>query len=176
MQDFITSFSAFSDQEKLVKEYQKGRLVDDRLKNEDYVVAVLKGKVSVYNENGVLLTVLKKGECYGVSNLLVGSSLSTKLAVIEDSSLMFIKKDTFRAKLKTDLALSNAYNLYLSQKVDFLLKRISLLTLQSSHDRVKAFLEMEDVQFNTKEEIASYLGISRSQYFKAISALKTEEE
>ncbi len=176
MQDFIASFSVFSESEKLVKEYKKGRLVDDKLKNEDHVVAVLKGKVSVYNPNGVLLSVLKKGECYGVSNLLVGSDLRTKLAVIEDSILMFISKDAFRERLKTDIELSNAYNLYLSQKVDFLLKRISLLTLPSAQERVRAFEKLEDMNFHTKDEIASYLGISRSQYFKAISALKTEEK
>ncbi len=135
----------------------------------------MSGSVGVYTQNGVLLSVLESGDCYGVSNLLVGSSLKTQLIVLQQCTLVLVLKETFREKLKTSLELSNAYNLYLSQKLDFLLKRISLLTLPSAKERVKAYLMMDELKFDTKDEIASYLGISRAQYFRAVSSLKTEE-
>ena len=66
-----------------------------------------------------------------------------------------------------------------SEKIQFLLKRIELLTMQSCRGRVIAFLlahgkEGGEVIFRgSREDLARHLGVSRAALFRELAALQT---
>ena len=180
MSTLFPDLSLFKESEKTVKVYKKGREVDNRLGSSDCVVVVSSGLLGVYtssgSQSGVLLSQLRSGDAFGVSNLFLEEELGTRLFVIEDCLLVFIPKQVIKTKLATDPEFAISYNVYLNQKINFLLYRLSLLSLPTAKERVKAFLNIDHFNFNTKEEIASYLGISRSQLCRALSDLDKEKE
>lgn len=103
---------------------------------------ILSGRVEVYSValdgKDVQLSTLPAGECFGVCNLLAGAELETVLRCGEETEVLYIPKPVLLACMERDAGLSLRYAELCNQKLQFLLRRIELLTMQSCRGRVIA--------------------------------------
>lgn len=158
---------------------RKGHLVDDEAKLSS-VVLIKSGQVEVNSSNGTLLQLLNSGSVYGVSNLFDDEKLQTRLCCLEDSVLVFVSKDVFRNKLLENEGAIKLYCSFLNSRLSFLLSRIDLLTQSSSREKVRLYLLGSSLEFSSRTQLASYLGIARSalfkelKYFEELGAIETK--
>lgn len=85
----------------------------------------------------------RRGECFGICNLLVAEPLQTVLRCAEETTVRFWEKEALVAAMRGDAALAMAYAALCNAKIQFLLSRIEMLTMQSCRGKVLAFLLAE---------------------------------
>ena len=68
----------------------------------------------------------------------------------------------------------------MNSRISFLLSRIDLLTKESSREKVRSYLLTKNIEFSSRTQLASYLGIARSalfkelKYFEELGAIETK--
>ena len=119
------------------------------------------------------------GECFGICNLLVAEPLQTVLRCAEETTVRFWEKEALVAAMRGDAALAMAYAALCNAKIQFLLSRIEMLTMQSCRGKVLAFLLAEKREDGvillrgTRDELASRLSVSRAALYRELSALQS---
>lgn len=151
--------------------YPKGSLVDDREGASRSVVLVLSGTLLVYSavsdEKRLLLSVLESGDIFGIANLFLEEDLPTVLECGRESTLFLYPKEKFREKILSSGEAAECYSTLLNTKLQFLTKRISLLSMPSSRSRLAAAL-VDGEEYRSLEEFSSYLNISRATLFREL--------
>lgn len=151
--------------------YPKGSLVDDREGASRSVVLVLSGTLLVYSavsdEKRLLLSVLESGDIFGIANLFLEEDLSTVLECGRESVLFLYPKNKLREKILSSGEAAECYSTLLNTKLQFLTKRISLLSMPSSRSRLAAAL-VDGEEYRSLEEFSSYLNISRATLFREL--------
>ncbi len=169
----------------VLKEFSGNALVYDEIGGMSCIVVVLKGKIDVcsitIDAKEVILRKLKSGDCFGVSNLFTKTSLNTVLKCKTKSTLVYIPKQIILNRLNEDKDLTFKYCEFCNNRIDFLLKRIEFLTIQSAKSKVCEFI-LEEAGENSdillvfsKEELSRRLNISRSALFRELAFLQNEE-
>ena len=127
----------------------------------------------------VQLSTLPAGECFGVCNLLADAELETVLRCGKETEVLYIPKAALLACMERDAGLSLRYAKLCNRKLQFLLRRIELLTMQSCRGRVIAhLLASQDRNGSVKltgsrEDLARRLGVSRAALFRELAALQS---
>lgn len=164
--------------------YQKGKLISDRPGGRPAVGVLVKGLVDVYSVSldgrEVKLSVLGKGDCFGICNLFAASDMKTVLKCQTDAEILFIPKDTLVGVMKGRPELAMRYAELCSRKIQFLIQRIELLTIHSCRGKVMEYLltqadEEGLVQIPvSKEDLAKLLGVSRAALFRELAQLQNQ--
>lgn len=151
--------------------YPKGSIVDDRDGTSRSVVLVLSGTLLVYSavsdEKRILLSKLESGSLFGIANLFLEEDLSTVLECGRESELFLYPKEKLREKILSSGEAAECYSMLLNNKLQFLTKRISLLSMASSRSRLAAAI-IDGVEYRSLEELSSYLNISRATLFREL--------
>ena len=165
------------------KRFRAGQIISDRPGGISSVGMIVSGQVEVYSValdgKDVQLNTLTAGECFGVCNLLAGTDLETVLRCGEDTEVLYIPKPALRACMERDAGLAMRYAVLCNRKLQFLLRRIELLTMQSCRGRLIAhLLEQQDEKgvvrlAGSREDLARRLGVSRAALFRELSALQS---
>ena len=147
------------------------------------VGVVENGRVDIYavalDGRDVQLNSIGAGECFGICNLLVAEPLQTVLRCAEETTVRFWEKEALVAAMRGDAALAMAYAALCNAKIQFLLSRIEMLTMQSCRGKVLAFLLAEKREDGvillrgTRDELASRLSVSRAALYRELSALQS---
>ena len=166
-----------------VQSFPAGHILSDRSGGVSSVGMILSGRVEVYSValdgKDVQLSTLPAGECFGVCNLLADAELETVLRCGEETEVLYIPKPVLLACMERDAGLSLRYAELCNQKLQFLLRRIELLTMQSCRGRLIAhLLEQQDEKgvvrlAGSREDLARRLGVSRAALFRELSALQS---
>ena len=162
------------------KTFAKGQFVSDRVGDELAVGFIVDGLIDVYSlaEDGteIKLSELHTGECFGICNVLVPSALETVLKCRFKTQILFISKAHFTLLMTSDPAFSMRYGALCNRKIQFLLKRIELLTMQSCRSKLIAYLldgGKETILLpDSKEQLAKMLGVSRAALFRELAYLQ----
>lgn len=165
------------------RRFPPGQIISDRPNGKSAVGLILAGRVEVYSVaidgKDVQLNVLKAGECFGVCNLLAGDELDTILRCTEETEVLYVGKDAIYECMKRDAELALRYAELCNKKLQFLIHRIELLTMQSCRGRVIAYLlsRMNENGYVenacSREELASRLGVSRAALFRELASLQS---
>lgn len=165
------------------KRFHAGQIISDRPGGVSSVGMIVSGQVEVYSValdgKDVQLNTLTAGECFGVCNLLAGTELETVLRCGEDTEVLYIPKPALLACMERDAGLAMRYAVLCNRKLQFLLRRIELLTMQSCRGRLIAhLLERQDEKgmvriTGSREDLARRLGVSRAALFRELSALQS---
>lgn len=168
----------------LIKICRKGQIVSDRQKGQEFVGLIVRGAVDVYSiamdGREIVLSRLEEGDCFGVINLLSDAELPTVLKCRNETKLLLIPKRLFIQAMKEDPDLALRYAGFCNRKMQFLIKRIEFLTMQSGRNKLIQYLLMyrdEDscVRLDcSKEDFAAVLGISRASMFRELAALQEQ--
>lgn len=172
------------EQDVLEKRFSAGQIIGDHLGEMPAVGLILSGRVEVYSValdgKDVQLNTLAVGECFGISNLFSDMALETVLRCAEATRILYISKAALRSLMERDPALALRYADVCNRKIQFLLRRIELLTMQSCRGRVIAFLlARQDTQgvvqlSGSRENLACQLGVSRAALFRELSSLQAQ--
>ena len=168
-----------------VVECDPGQMLSDSPKGVPSLGIILSGQVDVYSVSidgrDIQLNSLKEGDCFGICNLLEGSELETVLRCSKKTKLLYIPKEVIMEELENDPVLLRQYIRLCNKKIQFLLNRIGLLTMQSCRGKLLAFLLEEQVGESeielsgSREELACRLGVSRAALFRELSLLQRQK-
>ena len=131
------------------KRFRAGQIISDKPSGVSSVGMIVSGRVEVYSValdgKDVQLNALTAGECFGVCNLLADTELETVLRCGEETEVLYIPKAVLLACMERDAGLAMRYAALCNRKLQFLLRRIELLTMQSCRGRLIAhLLEQQD--------------------------------
>ena len=163
------------------RRFHAGQIISDRPGGVPAVGLILSGRVDAYSValdgKDVQLSSLAAGECFGVCNLLAEAELETVLRCAEDSDVLYIPKPVLLRLMRQDVDFALRYAALCNKKLQFLIRRIELLTMQSCRGRVIAYLLEKQVDHTvhltgSREDLARQLGVSRAALFRELSALQ----
>ena len=159
--------------------YTGGETVTDLLDGRPCVGLILSGRVSVSSDTpdgrDVRMNTLGEGDCFGISNLFDPEPLKTILRCEGPAEIAYIAKEALITLLEEDREFSMSYIRLTQQKLQFLLRRIELLTTQNHQVRLIVWLlgqGGEEIRFpGNREALAAHLGMSRAALFRELSQL-----
>ncbi len=163
------------------RRFHAGQIISDRPGGVPAVGLILSGRVDAYSValdgKDVQLSSLAAGECFGVCNLLAEAELETVLRCAEDSDVLYIPKPVLLRLMRQDVDFALRYAALCNKKLQFLIRRIELLTMQSCRGRVIAYLLERQADHTvhltgSREDLARQLGVSRAALFRELSALQ----
>lgn len=165
------------------RRFHAGQIISDRPGGVPAVGLIVSGRVDAYSValdgKDVQLSTLAAGECFGVCNLLAEAELETVLRCAEDSDVLYIPKPVLLNIMRQDVDFALRYAALCNKKLQFLIRRIELLTMQSCRGRVIAYLlerQTADQAVHltgSREDLARQLGVSRAALFRELSALQS---
>lgn len=165
------------------RRFRAGQIISDRPGGVPAVGLILSGQVDAYSValdgKDVQLSSLTAGDCFGVCNLLAKAELETVLRCAEDSDILYISKPVLLRLMQQDSAFALRYAALCNQKIQFLIRRIELLTMQSCRGRIIAYLlEKQNADHlvqltGSREDLARQLGVSRAALFRELAALQS---
>lgn len=161
-----------------------GQIISDRQEGRTCVGLVASGMVDVFSVamdgRDVLLNTLKIGDCFGICNLFSQEELETVLRCKTDTSLIFIPKSQLIAAMERNSTFALKYASFCNQKIQFLIRRIELLTIQSCRGKVIEYLLSNKdtsglvVPGCSRDDLARRLGVSRAALFREFSTLSAQ--
>ena len=165
------------------KRFRAGQIISDKPSGVSSVGMIVSGRVEVYSValdgKDVQLNALTAGECFGVCNLMASAELETVLRCGEETEVLYIPKAVLLSCMEQDAGLAMRYAALCNRKVQFLLRRIELLTMQSCRGRVIAHLLAGQDRngcvkpTGSREDLARQLGVSRAALFRELAALQS---
>ena len=166
------------------KRFRAGQIISDKPSGVSSVGMIVSGRVEVYSValdgKDVQLNALTAGECFGVCNLMASAELETVLRCGEETEVLYIPKAVLLSCMEQDAGLAMRYAALCNRKLQFLLRRIELLTMQSCRGRVIAHLLAGQDRngcvkpTGSREDLARQLGVSRAAVWKAVKQLESE--
>ncbi len=177
-------FSDFAMEEAnpVLRRCKSGQIISDTLDGIPQVGLIAQGRIEVYSiaidGREIQMNVLGPCECFGICNLMGGQGPDTVLRCVQASTLLYIPKSVLLAHLEKNPAGALRYAKLCNEKLQFLLQRIAMLTMQSARGKVIAYLLSEKDPQQTvflkgsREDLAMRLGISRAALFRELSALQ----
>lgn len=167
-----------------IRTCQSGQMIRDQVEGRNCVGLVISGSVDVYSialdGRDVQLNTLTDGDCFGICNLLIAEEMETVLRCRTKTTLLFIPKTSMITAMEQDAAFALRYASYCNQKLQFLIQRIELLTMQSCRGKVIEYLlSTQDEQGRvvpgcSRDELARHLGVSRAALFRELSSLSQQ--
>lgn len=168
-----------------IKAYKKGQFISDFFDGEYYVGIIEKGEVSVYcisrDGNEVNMSLLKEGDIFGIANIFEEEALDTVLKCKSDVKAVFYPKKDYIEMMQKDSSINIEYIRYCNKKIQFLLKRIEFLNIQSSKKKlIEHLLEKsgeDDIILLecSKEELSKILSISRASLYRELQLLQSKK-
>ncbi len=166
------------------RKFKKRELVTEDFCGIPCVGIICSGVIEVFSVahdgKGVRLSQLRQGDCFGISNLFSKNELPTVLKCKSDVEILYIKKSDVIEHIASNPNFALIYAKYCNDKINFLLRRIELLTTESAKNKLIAyFLQARGADGNvqldcSKERLATVLGISRAALFRELAFLQNE--
>lgn len=166
-----------------VKNCRRGQIISDRQRGQAILGLIAKGNVDVYSiamdGREILLSQLSQGDCFGIVNLFTDTELPTVLKCRSDTTLLVIPKARLQEAMAENRELALRYAGLCNRKMQFLIRKIEFLTMQSGRKKLIQYLLTQPEKTGTavrlwgsKDELASLLGISRASLFRELSKLQ----
>lgn len=166
------------------RSFRKGQLVSDQQNGRACVGLIASGAIDVYSVamdgSEINLSSLSTGDAFGICNLFATSEMETVLKCREDATVLFAPKDELLAALSTRPEALIRYARLCNEKIQFLIRRIELLTMQSCRGKLLEYLITKQDGAGTvalassKEQLAKELGVGRASLFRELSQLQSE--
>ena len=112
----------------ITREFRKGQQVSDMLEGKPYLGIVTEGKLMVYSlaydGNEQSLSILTKGDCFGICNIFAQSPMPTYLKCKTTVSVVYIEKEQFIQLMRENSEIAINYAALCNQKILFLTDKI----------------------------------------------------
>lgn len=123
-----------------VRKRHKGQIISDRQKGQEILGLAVSGRMDVYSialgRREILLSQLKRGDCFGVINLSTNTELPTILGCYSDTMLSMILRSKLIEVMEVSGPLATYYADICNWKMQFLVRRTESLTMRLGRERL----------------------------------------
>lgn len=171
-----------------VRKFFKGEIVNNELHNHRGLGILLTGKINamkyLLDGRSILLKRMYEGCTFGLGGIFGQSERPLSyLEVIELCHIVFISEnDIFKIMSRYDIILKNYLKL-VNSKVQFLNKKIEVLSQSAIEDRLMTYIYQEKMRQEKdnhiichlgKTALADFLGVSRASLYRSIIQLENK--
>lgn len=162
--------------------YRRGQVVYNTHTFRRAVGLIVRGAVTVRSAGEVVITHLHTGEIFGVAALFDSEqdAYVTEIIATEDTAVRFIPQEVMSQLLAEFPLIAERYIRFLSDRVRFLNRKLSALTIGNTENRLYHYLlshqdEQGIIQLpDTMTELAKALNMGRSSLYRALDTLVKE--
>ncbi len=162
--------------------YRRGQVVYNTDTFRRAVGLIVRGSVTVRSAGEVVITHLHAGEIFGVAALFDSEQETyvTEITADEESAVRFIPQELMSRLLAEFPLIAERYIRFLSDRVRFLNRKLSALTVGNTENRLYHYLlshqdEQGTIQLpDTMTELAKALNMGRSSLYRALETLVQE--
>lgn len=141
---------------------------------------IISGKLRVMSADGsgVLMNTLGVGDVFGAATVFLGKNEVSDIFAVAKSSVLFVPRDVLERIFRKDVNVAISYSEFLSQKIEFLNKKIIAFTAPKSENAMAGYiLDMScgKSEFKLNCSAASLkLGIGRTTVYRSLKSLESE--
>ncbi len=162
--------------------YHRGQVVYNTHTFRRAVGLIVRGSVVVRSSGEVVINRLHAGEIFGVAALFDSEqdAYVTEITADEDTAVRFIPQELMSQLLAEFPLIAERYIRFLSDRVRFLNRKLSALTIGNTENRLYHYLlshqdEQGTIQLpGTMTELAKALNMGRSSLYRALDTLVRE--
>lgn len=162
--------------------YRRGQVVYNTHAFRRAVGLIVRGSVVVRSSGEVVINRLHAGEIFGVAALFDSEqdAYVTEITADEDTAVRFIPQELMSRLLAEFPLIAERYIRFLSDRVRFLNRKLSALTVGNTENRLYHYLlshqdEQGTIQLpDTMTELAKVLNMGRSSLYRALDTLVQE--
>jgi len=162
--------------------YRRGQVVYNTHTFRRAVGLIVRGSVTVRSSGEVVINHLHAGEIFGVAALFDSKhdDYVTEIIANEESAVRFIPQEQMSRLLAEFPLIAERYIRFLSDRVRFLNRKLSALTIGNTESRLYHYLlshrdEQGTVQLpDTMTELAKALNMGRSSLYRSLDTLVRE--
>lgn len=178
--DFLNGCS-FDSSSVIRKAYSAGAYLSDNNNGKGFIGLIASGILDIYSValdgRDTMLNSLHKGNCFGICNLFDCTQMETVIRSRTNAVVYFIPKNIIVTAMEQDASLAMKYALVCNKKIQFLIKRIELISTQSCRANwpIPNFKSERRKLYYSKllqRVLASRIGISRAALFRELSELQ----
>lgn len=148
----------------------------------EYVIRITKGTLDVYlvslDGSETLVSTLKDGQITGICDVFAGQDVNNIIISRTQCELLLFPKEWMKKQLVADSELFTEYAKLMNEKLHFLTERIGQLSTVTATARLAECLVSMDegnkLEKLKKSEIAKAARMSRSSFYRSLSALEAE--
>lgn len=163
----------------IVADFELNEMVPENLSS--YLGIVISGRFEAYDKGNkkTTLNFFKEGDVFGAASVFLDNTSISCLRASKKSTALFISKDLLKEIFDIDSNVSIAYAEFLSQRVQFLSKKITAFIAPSVESTLCGYLlevskESESIKLNASL-LSKTLDIGRTSLYRAISTLCDEK-
>ncbi len=161
------------------KRYKKGEQVARFINNSQCIGVIATGALEVYSiacdGSEININTIGSGEVFGVCSLFLQNQIEAFLKCSKNATVVYVPKETFLGLMSRSPLLLERYGTLCSVKIQTLMKRIEILSIQSCRQKFIQYLFTCDMPNNTirlpcsKEQFSKMMGISRAALFRELA-------
>ena len=141
--DFLNGCS-FDSSSVIRKTYNAGAYLSDNNNGKGFIGLIASGILDIYSValdgRDTMLNSLHKGNCFGICNLFDCTQMETVIRSRTNAVVYFIPKNIIVTAMEQDASLAMKYALVCNKKIQFLIKRIELISTQSCRSKLAEYL------------------------------------
>lgn len=160
-----------------VKTFDSGEAIDIRGK----LAFVLKGAVRIYSrdkQRNLLLRRAEKNELFGLAGLFSKEKTISRAFAKGSATILFFGGDCIKQLIEKDRAVMYNYLSFLSDRIDYLNKKITYITAGSAERKLATFFaSFEKAEFELPVSFSSLsdmLDIGRASLYRALDKLVSD--
>lgn len=166
------------------KRYKNGQQVARYINNQQCIGVIASGCIYVYrlacDGSEININIIGPGSVFGICSIFLSSQIDAFLKCSKNTTVVYLPRDAFLKMLLQSSELLERYGTMCSKKIQSLMKRIEILSMQSCRCKLIHYLfscekSGEVVKLPcSKEQFSKMLGISRSALFREFSYFQKE--
>ncbi|RCX19321.1 CRP-like cAMP-binding protein [Anaerobacterium chartisolvens] len=166
------------------RRYKNGQQVARIINSRQCIGVVASGCVNVYSiacdGSEININIIKPGTVFGICSIFLPNQIEAFLKCSKDTAVVYLPREAFLNMLYQSPVLLERYGVMCSEKIQALMRRIEILSMQSCRCKLIHYLfscekSGEVVKLPcSKEQFSKILGISRSALFREFSYFQRE--
>lgn len=162
--------------------YEKNDIVLSKDNYSCEIGFILSGECAVYKKRqkeDIPLQSLKKYDSFGILTLFSAEEYPTLIITKKKTRILFIKKDEFLACLKKHFTVSMNVMVFLTDRIQFLNKKIATLSGASVEEKVLQYISIQSKEFGEQfsfnhSRVAALLNIGRASLYRVLNKLQDD--
>ena len=176
------SFRKITEKRLPAQKFVRGEIICSPSETDRKVIVFLSGNAAVYSPDetrNILLRTLCAGDVTGVANLFTREKYVSRIIAMSPTVIFPISEDTMKELLETDKNIMYGYIRFLSERICYLNRKITLLTAGSAERRLSYLIdsiadnETVVIPFSASAT-ADMLNIGRASLYRAYVRLETD--
>lgn len=164
--------------------YKRGELAARYINNNQCIGVIAAGCLDIYSiacdGSEININIIGPGEVFGVCSIFLQNQIEALLKCSKAATVIYVPRDVFLKMMHRSPELLERYGILCSTKIQTLMKRIEILSIQSCRRKFVEYLftcDMRDGVIRlpcSKEQFSKMMGISRAALFREFAYFQSQ--